>query len=236
MLGVGESVVALTVILWVSELQCFWLSQISWKLSFLCDPVILGVPEHLGVGLPLSLIKVVAEPLPQICSAHWFRPEGTRVPGWAGDPASLDPRETSYSRCWRRCYGILTSDPVWFIAPVSWASPGCFRTGIRARAKVCSEHCFRVRATKIFLIGIISVPGKEPSRDNLYHFKKPPPFIQLSSPSLAYAFSTSNMSGSGCYESFNNLTIPLSFIHCGTTTELENIKIGFYISFSQFLD
>lgn len=99
LLGVGENVVALTVILCVSELQCFWLSQISRKLSFLCDPVILGVPEHLGVGLPLSLIKVVAEPLPQICSAHWFRPEGTRVPGWAGDPASLVPRETSYSRC-----------------------------------------------------------------------------------------------------------------------------------------
>ena len=39
---------------------------ISWKLSFLCDPVILAVSQHLEVGLPLSILRVSTEPAPQV--------------------------------------------------------------------------------------------------------------------------------------------------------------------------
>ena len=41
MLGGGENVVASTMILTVSELQCSWVNLISWKSSFLCDSVLL---------------------------------------------------------------------------------------------------------------------------------------------------------------------------------------------------
>ena len=41
MTGVRKNVVAPTVMLNVSELQCFWICPISWESSFLGDPVIL---------------------------------------------------------------------------------------------------------------------------------------------------------------------------------------------------
>lgn len=40
------------------------------------SPLILGVLEHLGVGLPLGVVGVGAEPVPKVCSGHWFRLEG----------------------------------------------------------------------------------------------------------------------------------------------------------------
>jgi hypothetical protein len=65
-LGVGKDVVASTMILSVSELQCSWVYPISWKLSFLCDPVILGMLEHPGVGLPLDVVELSAETEPNV--------------------------------------------------------------------------------------------------------------------------------------------------------------------------
>jgi hypothetical protein len=40
------------------------------ELSFLCDPVILGVLEHLGVDLPLGVVGLGTEPVPKVCSGH----------------------------------------------------------------------------------------------------------------------------------------------------------------------
>ena len=34
--------------------------------------VILGVSEHLGVGLPLGVVRVGTEPVPQFCSKREF--------------------------------------------------------------------------------------------------------------------------------------------------------------------
>jgi len=83
MLGVGEEVVASTVTLSVSELQCSWLCPISWELSFLCGPVVLwscdsgcGVLRHLDEGLPLGVVGIGAGPVLKVCSGHKFRLEG----------------------------------------------------------------------------------------------------------------------------------------------------------------
>lgn len=38
--------------------------------------VILGVLEHLGVGLPPGVVGLGAEPVLKVCSGHWFRLEG----------------------------------------------------------------------------------------------------------------------------------------------------------------
>ena len=65
-LGFGQDVVASAVISSMPELQCSWVCLISWKLSFLCDPVILAVSQHLEVGLPLSILRVSTEPAPQV--------------------------------------------------------------------------------------------------------------------------------------------------------------------------
>jgi hypothetical protein len=128
MLGVGNDVVASAVILSVSEIHCSWVSPVSCESSFCCDPVILSISEHLGVGVPLGLLKVGAEPAPQVCSRFRFRSEETHATGWVGVPASLDPGGPSYSGCWGRCYG-LSCDPQCFRAPGSWASSGCCRSG-----------------------------------------------------------------------------------------------------------
>lgn len=41
--------------------------------------VVLHVLEHLGVGLPVSVVGMGAEPVPMVCSEHWFRVEGTNL-------------------------------------------------------------------------------------------------------------------------------------------------------------
>jgi len=38
--------------------------------------VILGISEHLGVGLLLGVVGMGEESVPQVCSGHWYRPEG----------------------------------------------------------------------------------------------------------------------------------------------------------------
>jgi hypothetical protein len=65
-LGVGKGVVAPTVLLNMSKFQCSWVCPISWEFSFLCDPAILGILEHLELGLTLGVLGVSAEPVPQI--------------------------------------------------------------------------------------------------------------------------------------------------------------------------
>ena len=45
--------------------------------------VILGVSEHLGVKLPLGVVRLAVEFVPKVCSGHWPRPKGTSVTGWA---------------------------------------------------------------------------------------------------------------------------------------------------------
>jgi hypothetical protein len=39
--------------------------------------VILGVLEYVEVELPLGVVGLAAEFLPEVCSGHQFRPEGT---------------------------------------------------------------------------------------------------------------------------------------------------------------
>ena len=41
-----------------------------------CDPVILGVLEHLEVELPLGVVGLGVEPALKVCSGHWLRTEG----------------------------------------------------------------------------------------------------------------------------------------------------------------
>ena len=53
--------------------------------------MILGVSEHLRVGLPLCILRVAEEPASQVCSRCWFTLEGTRATVWVGVPVSLDP-------------------------------------------------------------------------------------------------------------------------------------------------
>ena len=69
MLGVGKDVMASTVILrvrgpvilCVSGLQGVKVPLVS------CDPVILGISEHLIVGLLLGIVGLGAEPPPKVC-------------------------------------------------------------------------------------------------------------------------------------------------------------------------
>ena len=45
--------------------------------------MVLGVLEHLGVELPLSVVRLTVDFVPKVCSGHWPRQEGTSVTGWA---------------------------------------------------------------------------------------------------------------------------------------------------------
>jgi hypothetical protein len=38
-----------------------------------CDPGYVKAP---GVKLPLGVVGLGVEPVPKVCSGHWFRPEG----------------------------------------------------------------------------------------------------------------------------------------------------------------
>lgn len=79
-------------------------------------PVILGISEHLGVGLSLGVVGVGAEPVSQVCSQSKFKLEGTYATDWAGVPAFLDSGVPSYSGWWAKCCG-LTRDPGCVRAP-----------------------------------------------------------------------------------------------------------------------
>lgn len=101
----------------MSEVQCSWLcpitgSQPSSLILWSCDPgrfrvpLILGLLEHLGFGLPLC-----AEPKPKVSLGYRFRREGNCAPDWEGIPAFLYAGGPSYSRCWGSFCGLLSSDP-----------------------------------------------------------------------------------------------------------------------------
>ena len=64
------------------------------KLLGSCDPVILGVLEHLGVELLLGVVGLGAELVLKVCSGYWLRLEGTC--GLARVPVSLDPASSIY--------------------------------------------------------------------------------------------------------------------------------------------
>lgn len=52
MLGVGKNIVASSVILSESEVQCSWLCPISWDSSFLCNPGHFRAPLILACRAP----------------------------------------------------------------------------------------------------------------------------------------------------------------------------------------
>ena len=68
--------------------------------------MILGVSKPLGVELPVDVVGVGAEPVPQVCSSNRFKLEGTHATGWMGVPGSLDPRSPRYSGCWGNYCGL----------------------------------------------------------------------------------------------------------------------------------
>lgn len=136
MVCIGKDVVVWTVILSVSELLCFLLDMLSWKSSFLCDAVflwsvLLRVLEHLGVRLPFGIVKVDAEPEPEVCSVWRFKLEEPSATFWACVPESLDIVECSYYSCWGRCCG-LSYDDGHFKAPGRSDPSGCCSCGYRA--------------------------------------------------------------------------------------------------------
>lgn len=49
--------------------------------DFVSSPLILGVSEHLAVGLPLGVVGLGADPAPKVCEGQYFRLEGTHDPG-----------------------------------------------------------------------------------------------------------------------------------------------------------
>lgn len=117
MLDVEKDIVLSILVLSMSEVQCSWLcpitgSQPSSLILWSCDPgrfrvpLILGLLEHLGFGLPLG-----AEPKPKVSSGYRFRWEGNCAPVWEGIPAFLYSGGPSYSRCWGSFCGLLSSDP-----------------------------------------------------------------------------------------------------------------------------
>lgn len=119
----GKDVVASTVILSVSKFQCSWLYLISWILSYLYDPVILGVSELLLSWASSGCCERSGTASVKSLLGHWFRLDGTRSLDWAKVPVSLYPRIPSYSRCWGR-YCVLTCDPECVRTPGSWACSG----------------------------------------------------------------------------------------------------------------
>ena len=93
---VSLGVVASAVILSVSEVQYSWVCPISWEQSFLCDPVILGISEILGVGLHLGLLRVGTEPAPHVYSRCRFRLERICATSWAVVTMYLDSGGTKF--------------------------------------------------------------------------------------------------------------------------------------------
>jgi hypothetical protein len=48
-----------------------------------CNPNILGMLDHLGVELPLSVVGLAVEFKPKVCSGHGPRTKGTHATGQA---------------------------------------------------------------------------------------------------------------------------------------------------------
>lgn len=62
---------------------------ISLKSSFLCDPVFLGISDHLGSERPLGFVGVGTEPALQVCSGCRLKLEGDFAPRQSEILASL---------------------------------------------------------------------------------------------------------------------------------------------------
>jgi len=104
--------------------------------------VILGILEHLGVGLPLGVVRVDAELAPQAYFGSRFRPEGTHATDWAGIPASLDPGGPSYSGCWADV--TSSSMNLGLLEHLGVGLPlGVVGMGVEPVPKVFSGHWFR---------------------------------------------------------------------------------------------
>ena len=58
-----------------------WVPGVT-KLLGSWDSVVLGVLEHLGVELLLSVVGLAVKFAPKVCSGHWPSPEGTHATGW----------------------------------------------------------------------------------------------------------------------------------------------------------
>lgn len=85
-----------------------------------CEPVILGMFENLGDGLPFG------------------------VAGWTVVSASLDPERLSHSRCWDSCCVLLSHDPK-CVQDLGVGCPlGVVGIGAEPASKICSGHKFRL--------------------------------------------------------------------------------------------
>ena len=96
---------------------------------FFCDPVILGISEHLRIRLLLGILRVDAEPSFQVCSGCRFKLDGTHTTGRVRVPKSLEPIASNYSECWGRCCSLPNCYPGHVRASGSPASSGCCGTG-----------------------------------------------------------------------------------------------------------
>lgn len=65
--------------LWVFKSGCR--ASTPGLLQVQVQTVVLGVLEHLGVGLPCGIVGLVVEPTAMVHSGHRFRPEGSHVTG-----------------------------------------------------------------------------------------------------------------------------------------------------------
>lgn len=122
-----------------------------------CYPMNLGVSEHLRVWLPLGVVRVDAEPAPQVCSKSRFRLEGIHATDWTEIPVSPDSGRPSYCGCWDRCGGFLTCDPKFVRAPESWVSSRCCGIGYGTSTKVSSRHWFRLEGLHQFIMAILDL-------------------------------------------------------------------------------
>lgn len=128
----------------------------------------LGISVHLGVGLPLSVLRVDAELAPQVCNGASVKLERTHAPGLVEVPVTLDPGGTSFSGSWGRCY-LPSYDPEHFGALGSWAPSGCCGNGCRANAQsLLSLEDWKVSVllagwALIIFLSVSSLPTVSPS-------------------------------------------------------------------------
>jgi len=127
--------------------------------EIVASSVILGISEFQGVGLPLSVLRVGAEPAPKVFSGQWFIPEGARAPGWSRGPSSLDPTGPRYSGCWDSC-GLLT---LWTWACLSTWQSGflCVKLGVEPVPKVCLLRAL-VRTGRAYVCIYLNTMHKAP--------------------------------------------------------------------------
>lgn len=143
----------------VSELLEVKLPLISWdpgvwdpgvtKLLWSCDPVILGVLEHLGVELLLGFVGLAVEFGPKVCSGHWPRPEGTCVTGWMeflGAWIPLVPVTSSIGT------DVVSSSPLilWYLGMLEPLGVELTLGVLGLAAEVCSGHWSRLEGRSDF--------------------------------------------------------------------------------------